>query len=83
MIELLYMFFAGVTLYVSMSCEYARKGFVGKGEDDTAKYMQAKSNSFLGWAMGWALLALLSVNGLTVLFSILGIVMILAFIMRL
>lgn len=83
MIELLYMFFAVATLYVSMTGEKARKILVGKGEDDTAKYMQAKSNSFLGWAMGWALLALLSVNGLTVLFSILGIVMILAFIMRL
>lgn len=79
----LYMFLACVTLYVSMTGEEARKILVDKGEDDTAKYMQAKSNSFLGWAMGWALLALLSVNGLTVLFTILGIVMILAFIMRL
>ena len=78
-----YMFFAVATLYASMTSEKARKILVGKGEDDTAKYMQAKSNSFLGWAMGWALLALLSVNGLTVLFSILGVVMILAFIMRL
>lgn len=82
-VSVIYIVLGFAALYTSIMCEKSRNGYVLEGKDDEAKYMQVKSNSLLVWAMGWALLALLSVNGLFVLFSILQVVMILAFIMRL
>lgn len=70
-------------LYISMSVEHARKILVSRGESDRAEYFQAKSNSFLFWALGWAILTLVSVNGFVIPITILGAIMILCFILRL
>lgn len=81
--EWLFGIFSLIMLYASLVGQRVSQTFSNEGKADAAKYIHEKSNSNLLWALGWAFLALCSVSGLMLLFTILAFLMLISFVLGL